>query len=97
MEKTVRILNQSPLMTRQYMDRKTGEQKMINSVSLKLSDGIDTFLGEITGERAVNCPKFDPTRQYRVQCSMVVREWNSQQTGEAMQATTIYIDKINLN
>jgi hypothetical protein len=26
----------------------------------------------------------------------VVREWNSQQTGEAMQATTIYVDKISL-
>ena len=96
MEATVRILNQSPLATRQYMDRKTGEQKVINSVTLRLTDGIDTFLGEITGERAVNCPKFDPQYQYRVQCSMVVREWNSQQTGEAMQASTIYVDKINL-
>ena len=96
MEKTVRIVNQSQLTSRQYMDRKTGDQKVINSVTLKLTDGIDTFLGEITGERAVNCPKFDPQYLYKVQCSMVVREWNSQQTGEAMQATTIYVDKINL-
>jgi len=96
MERIVRILNQSPLATRQYMDKKTGEQKVINSVTLKLTDGIDTFLGEITGEKAVNCPKYDPQYLYRVQCSMVVREWNSQQSGEAMQATTIYIDKINL-
>ncbi len=96
MERIVRILNQSPLATRQYMDRKTGEQKVINSVTLKLTDGIDTFLGEITGEKAVNCPKYDPQYIYSVQCSMVVREWNSQQTGEAMQATTVYIDKINM-
>ncbi|MCR5573919.1 MAG: hypothetical protein K6F78_03755 [Bacteroidaceae bacterium] len=96
MERIVRILNQSPLATRQYVDKKTGEQKVVNSVSLKLTDGIDTFLGEITGERAVNCPKYDPQYLYKVQCSMVVREWNSQQTGEAMQATTIYVDKINL-
>ena len=96
MERIVRILNQSPLATRQYMDRKTGEQKIINSVTLKLTDGIDTFLGEITGEKAVNCPKYDPQYIYNVQCSMVVREWNSQQTGEAMQATTIYIDRINM-
>ena len=68
----------------------------MNSVTLKLTDGIDTFLGEITGERAVNCPKFDPTHQYRVLCSMVVREWDSQQTGEHMQATTIYVDRINM-
>lgn len=96
MERIVRILNQSPLATRQYMDRKTGEQKVINSVTLKLTDGIDTFLGEITGEKAVNCPKYDPQYIYCVQCSMVVREWNSQQTGEAMQATTIYVDKIGM-
>ncbi len=96
MEATVRILQQSPLVTRQYMDRKTGDQKVINSVTLKLTDGLNTFLGEITGERAVNCPKYDPQYLYKVQCSMVVREWNSQQTGEAMQATTIYVDKINM-
>ena len=96
MERIVRILNQSGLQTRQYMDRKTGDQKVINSVVLKLTDGTDTFLGEITGERAVNCPKYDPQYIYKVQCSMVVREWNSQQTGEAMQATTIYVDKINM-
>ena len=96
MEATVRILNQSGLMTRQYLDKKTGDQKVINSVTLKLTDGLNTFLGEITGERAVNCPKYDPQYLYRVQCSMVVREWNSQQTGEAMQATTIYVDKINM-
>ena len=96
MEATVRILNQSGLMTRQYLDKKTGDQKVINSVTLKLPDGLNTFLGEITGERAVNCPKYDPQYLYKVQCSMVVREWNSQQTGEAMQATTIYVDKINM-
>jgi hypothetical protein len=96
MEATVRILNQSGLMTRQYLDKKTGDQKVINTVTLKLTDGLNTFLGEITGERAVNCPKYDPQYLYKVQCSMVVREWNSQQTGEAMQATTIYIDKICL-
>ena len=96
MERIVRILNQSPLATRQYMDKKTGEQKVINSVTLKLTDGIDTFLGEITGERAVNCPKYDPQYIYKVQCSMMVREWKSQHTGEDMLATTIYVDKINM-
>ena len=96
MERIVRILNQSPLATRQYMDRKTGEQKVIYTITLKLTDGTDTFLGEIMGERAVNCPKFDPQYIYKVQCSMVVREWSSQQSGESMQATTIYIDKISM-
>ena len=96
MEATVRILNQSGLMTRQYLDKKTGDQKVINSVTLKLTDGLNTFLGEITGERAVNCPKYDPQYLYKVQCSMVVREWDSSQSGEHMSATTIYVDKINM-
>lgn len=94
MEATVRIINQSQLTSRQYTDRKTGEQKVMNTVALKLTNGTDTFVGEITGERAVNCPRFDQQYFYRVQCSMTVREWTSQ-SGETMQATTIYIDKIN--
>ena len=95
MEALVRIIQQNPLTTREYTDKKTGEKKVINSVSLKLTNGTDTFLGEITGERAVSCPQYNTNYFYRVNCTMTVREWNSQQTGEAMQATTIYIDKIS--
>ena len=84
MEKIVRILEQSGLSTRKYNDKKTGQEKVMNAVTFKLTDGIDTFLGEITGERAVNCPVFDKNYYYRVQCSMVVRDWMSQQTGEPM-------------
>ena len=96
MESTVRILNQSALSTRKYVDKETREEKVVNAITLTLTDGIDTFLGEITGEKAVKCPRFDLSREYRVQCTMTVRKWNSQQTGELMQATTIYIDKINM-
>ena len=94
MEKTVRIINQSALQTRKFMDRKTGEERVMNSVTLKLTDGIDTFLADVMGERAVNCPKYDPTHLYRAQFSMTVREWDSQQTGEHLQANTIYLDKM---
>jgi hypothetical protein len=96
MEKTIRIIQQSELTQRQYPDKKTGEQKVLNVVMLKMTDGLDTFFGEINGERAVNCPKFDLTKQYRVLCTMITREWLSQQTGEQMQANTIYVDKINM-
>ena len=96
MEKTVRILEQSALTTKKYADRKTGQEKVINAVTFKLTDGVDTFLGEVTGERAVNCPQYDKNYYYRVQCSMVVRDWTSSKTGEQMQATTIYLDKINM-
>ena len=96
MESTVRILSQSGLITKNYTDKKTGQPKVVNSVVLKLSDGIDTFLGEITGDKAVSCPKFDMMREYRVRCTMVVRDWTSQQTGESMQATTVYVDQIKM-
>ena len=56
MEKIVRIMSQSPLATRQYTDRKTGVEKVMNSVALHLTDGVDNFIAEITGERAVNLP-----------------------------------------
>ena len=78
MERIVRILNQSGLQTRQYMDRKTGDQKVINSVVLKLTDGIDTFLGEITGERAVNCLVRSTTRSTSIRCS--ARWWSENGT-----------------
>ena len=96
MEKTVRILEQSALSTRKYTDKKSGQEKVMNAVTFKLTNGIDTFLGEVTGERAVTCPQYDKNYLYRVQCSMVVRNWTSEKTGESMQATTIYVDKINV-
>ena len=93
MEKIVRIMSQSPLATRQYIDRKTGTEKVMNSVALHLTDGVDNFIGEITGERAVNLPVLDYTSLYHVQCSMMVREWVTDQ-GETKRTTNIYIDKI---
>ena len=94
MEKIVRIMSQSPLATRQYTDRKTGTEKVMNSVALHLTDGVDNFIAEITGERAVNLPALDYGRLYHVQCSMVVREWVTDQ-GETKRTTNIYIDKIS--
>ena len=94
--KSGKVGNLAALSTRKYIDKKSGQEKVMNAVTFKLTDGIDTFLGEVTGERAVNCPTYDKNYFYRVQCSMVVRDWMSQQTGEQMQATTIYVDKIGM-
>ena len=70
MEKIVRILEQSALQTKSYTDKKTGEQKVMNAVTLKMADGFDTFLGEITGERAVNCPTYDKSLT-SIRCSVL--------------------------
>ena len=94
MEKIVRIISQSPLATRQYIDGK-GNERVVNSVSFRLTDGVDEFVAEITGERAVNFPKLDYMHNYAVQCTMGVREWTSQQ-GELQLTNKIYINKINV-
>ena len=39
MEKTVRILEQSALSTRKYTDKKSGQEKVMNAVTFKLTDG----------------------------------------------------------
>ena len=73
MEKTVRILEQSALSTRKYIDKKSGQEKVMNAVTFKLTDGIDTFLGEVTGERAVNCPE----NRCRLRRSILIRfQWH---------------------
>lgn len=93
MEKIVRIISQSPLASRQYTDRKSGTEKMMYAVTLHMTDGVDQFIGEVTGERAVNLPVLDKNQLYHVQCTMMVREWMNQQ-GEMQKATNIYVDRI---
>ena len=95
MEKTVRIISQTGVVSRSYTDKRNGEQKTITSRSFRLTDGIDTFVAEMTGEKALNCPTFDAHQLYRVQCTMVTREWTSQ-NGEANVANSIYLDKISV-
>ena len=95
MEKTVRIISQSGLLSRAYTDKRTGEQKTMTSRSFRLTDGVDTFVAEMTGEKAANCPTLDVQQLYRVQCTMVTREWTSQ-SGETNVTTSIYLDRISV-
>ena len=94
MEKTVRILEQGELSTRKYNDRRTGEEKEIKSVTFKLTDGLDSFYAEMTGDKAANLPKLDKTYTYRVQCTMTAREWTAASTGERQTSTAIYLERI---
>ena len=43
MERIVRILNQSQLATRQYLDKKTGEQKTVLSTIHSTSTGCNAL------------------------------------------------------
>lgn len=93
MEKLVRVKAQQPLRQTQWTSGQ-GEKRVINSVELTLTDGVDTFVAELQGEEAINCPHLDPNCIYAVQCRLSVREWQSQQSGQTMRATSIRIVKL---
>ena len=60
MEATVRILNQSPLMTRQYMDKKTGEQKVINFCNPEVNGWLEYLPGRDYGRASSKLPEVRP-------------------------------------
>jgi len=93
MEKTVRVLSQSPLLSRDYTDSRSGEQKKFYSVALRCTDGLDEFIAEMTGDAALNAPTFNPQGLYRLSAYMSVREWTGQ-TGQQMQANTISVRQV---
>lgn len=93
MEKLVRIIDQQPLRQTQWTTP-SGEQKMISSVELMMTDGIDVFCAEVQGGDAVNMAVLDKQLIYRVQCRLAVRHWKSQQSGQTMRATNIRILKL---
>ena len=73
MEKIVRIKAQGKLMKRDWTDKK-GEIHEISSVELLLSDGIDTFVAELSDQAAITAEK-QPLSQdlvYGVRCKMDV-------------------------
>lgn len=96
MEKLVRVKKQWPLSQRPYTDR-DGQQKTFSSVKLQLTDGIDQFCAELTGEQAIAAASvsYDQNAIYALRARMTVREWTSQQ-GEQMTSNEITIINLNL-
>ena len=60
MEKLVTIIDQLPLASRPYTAQ-DGTQKVFNSRGFILSDGIDEFYAEMTGDMAVAAGEYDRT------------------------------------
>ena len=92
MEKLVRIKSQGALQQRNWT-KQNGETVVISSVELTMTDGIDTFIGELTDQQAIAISKqpLDLNRMYGVRCRLDVREWKSQQSGEIQHANSIRI------
>ena len=93
MEKLVRVKAQSALLTRDYEDQRTHEQKKFYSKALTLSDGLDEFVAELTGDAALQAPTFDENAIYNVSCYLSIRTWTSQ-SGQAQYANSITIRQI---
>ena len=80
MEKLVRVKSQGPLQQRNWT-KQNGENVVISSVELTMTDGIDTFVGEVTDQQAIaiNQQPLDLNRMYGVRCRLDVREWKKLQ------------------
>jgi hypothetical protein len=92
MEKLVRIISQGALQQRNWK-KDNGETVVISSVELVLSDGTDTFVGEVTDQKAIAIDKEPLSKEhlYGVQLKMTAREWKSEQTQQMVRATSIKI------
>jgi len=72
MEKLVKVAKEFALNERPYTDRNNIAQMFI-SKGLLLTDGVDTFYAEATGEYARTIGNFSQNVFYRVQLQMAVR------------------------
>ncbi len=92
MEKLVRVISQGALQQRNWTSPK-GENVVISSVELVLTDGIDTFVGEVTDQKAIaiNNEPLSKEHLYGVQMKLTAREWKSEQTQQLVRATSVKI------
>ena len=74
MEKLVSIIQQHPLVARPYT-AKDGTPMVFNSRGFLLTDGIDEFYAEMTGDAALACPEYDRTVWHRMQGCIKTRAY----------------------
>lgn len=92
MEKFVTILEQYPLASRPYT-AKDGTPLVFNSRGFLLSDGIDEFYAEMTGDAALSCPEMDRTMLHIVQATIRQRAYQDK-NGATRYENQIYITRL---
>lgn len=92
MEKQVFIARQFALEEREYTTS-NGERKVMASKGFVLTDGIDVFYAEMTGNQARECGELDMQLLYHVQTEMRCTCWETQDHRKAYQ-TRVYINRI---
>lgn len=95
MDLLVRVLSQGPLEEFD-VKRQDGSKKTSKSVTVKMTDGYDTIVGQAYDDLADSLEKhkLDTNRMYKVQAKISVSEWTSSQTGALMQKNSIRINSI---
>jgi hypothetical protein len=92
MEKLVRIVEQKAHTTRQYTAQ-DGTQKTFHSMGFILSDGIDEFYAEMTGEMARECQPYDKDVMHHMQGYIRQRSFTDK-NGEVRYDNQIVITKL---
>lgn len=97
MEKIVKVLGQNAMRKIDWKNGR-GENVVIKSVEVKFSDGIDTFIAELT-DRQAELADENPLRTdcfYAVQFRMSTRSWESKQDNQKREATSIRVLSIEM-
>ena len=80
MDRLIQILEQLPLKERSYTDQ-SGQQKVFVTTGFVLTDGINKFYAEATGDMARALDQQKPSRSvpHLVSYELSCREWLDQQ------------------
>lgn len=90
-----KLLEQGPLRQNNWTNSQ-GQQIVISSVELKMTDGINTFYGEVSDQMAINIDqnKLLVGATYSIQYVISVRKWENKEHVE-MHANSFRIQRIN--
>jgi hypothetical protein len=92
MEKLVSIISQGAHSQRQF-NGKDGQPTVFHYMDFVLTDGIDTFHAQATGNLAQALQPLDPNVLHMVQCHISHRTFD-RQDGTVGHDNVIYIDRI---
>lgn len=92
MEKIVRIVEQKAHTARQYKAQ-DGTQKTFHSMGFILSDGIDEFYAEMTGDMARDCQPYDTNVLHVMQGCIKQRPFTDK-NGATRYDNQIFITKL---
>ena len=93
MELYVTIVEQRELQSRPYTNLQ-GQSSMFHSRGFVLSNGIDDFYAEMTGEAALTCPVYDTSVLHRLQATFRHRRYTDK-NGQDRFDNLVYINKLS--